>query len=526
MRVATMKPRVSPSMFPKPGSLDPDTTTHQSNMSKRRTDTAKAIRKPSATSDDFGDDDLDDETLVNAAAADLEFDHIDNYLNPFDAMTRKNTAKNKPTKDIRGGKGIPRSVEADAEDNEQEPVQLANGKWACNHACKDKNTCKHFCCKNGMEKPPKKKPVPKRILSGELRLQPQQKTLPSKGKETQTKLQITTTKRKVAAPVEELDLTQQEKKKKTNYERNGPKDYRDLNRLHKTIQGNDFSPSLHSVMPKQPAYCYSAGDKHNLSFMNDLAMEQPCTPSDYGSIHFEDSPPHSMSSHHSLVQQESTRMSGEITQSDHISYLTATPVISHGSDTYGDDDSLLGEAMVGLADSQNLQTAKPSDVDMDRSLEKVINCADEMGHVEYDAETYNEFTEYRNNVCNSSPGGRYTQENGHPVNCDTRKTPSLFVNSMSSSQAEFNDLEPADTMRRGPRLRNLAPQKALPPPSQPHMDIQGVNFEEDDLNDLEVIDCEQKEDIPAKETAAPEGFRDLEPWLFQEFGDIVELVEE
>ncbi|KGO73307.1 Helicase, C-terminal [Penicillium italicum] len=45
--------------------------------------------------------------------------------------------------------------------DEYEPVRLANGKWACNHKCKDKTSCKHFCCREGLEKPPK---PPKRTI--------------------------------------------------------------------------------------------------------------------------------------------------------------------------------------------------------------------------------------------------------------------------------------------------------------------------------------------------------------------------
>ncbi|CAI7620851.1 unnamed protein product [Penicillium pancosmium] len=41
------------------------------------------------------------------------------------------------------------------QEEDYEPVRLANGNWACNHKCKDKTSCKHFCCRDGLEKPPK-----------------------------------------------------------------------------------------------------------------------------------------------------------------------------------------------------------------------------------------------------------------------------------------------------------------------------------------------------------------------------------
>ncbi|KAF9885198.1 Sec63 [Aspergillus nanangensis] len=38
---------------------------------------------------------------------------------------------------------------------EIETPRLENGKWACNHKCKDKTTCKHLCCREGLDKPPR-----------------------------------------------------------------------------------------------------------------------------------------------------------------------------------------------------------------------------------------------------------------------------------------------------------------------------------------------------------------------------------
>jgi len=185
-----------------------------------------------------------------------------------------------------------------------------------------------------MDKPPKKRLVTKGVASSEKRLQEQQKTPLSKGRETQTKLQIATSKRKVSASIEELDLTQQAKKKNIDYTKVGPRDYRDLHQLHKTVQGKDLPSSLHSVMHKKPAYCYAVGGEHNLAFMNNRAMKQPRTPSDYGSIQFEDSPPHPGHSHHALVQQESIQPGGERAQSGYTSYEATAAVLFHGSDTY------------------------------------------------------------------------------------------------------------------------------------------------------------------------------------------------
>lgn len=52
------------------------------------------------------------------------------------------------------------SVERNSIQNTQQPApreprKLANGKWACNHQCKDKRSCKHTCCREGMDNKPK-----------------------------------------------------------------------------------------------------------------------------------------------------------------------------------------------------------------------------------------------------------------------------------------------------------------------------------------------------------------------------------
>ncbi|KAL4908344.1 hypothetical protein BDW74DRAFT_175033 [Aspergillus multicolor] len=38
---------------------------------------------------------------------------------------------------------------------DQEHEKLDNGRWACNHKCKDKTMCKHLCCQEGLSNPPK-----------------------------------------------------------------------------------------------------------------------------------------------------------------------------------------------------------------------------------------------------------------------------------------------------------------------------------------------------------------------------------
>ena len=76
-------------------------------------------------------------------------------------------------------------IETDSQgESKEEPVRLANGNWACNHKCKDKKgyanskkrkiigapltllcSCKHLCCKIGLEKRPK--PAKKKVSTSQ-----------------------------------------------------------------------------------------------------------------------------------------------------------------------------------------------------------------------------------------------------------------------------------------------------------------------------------------------------------------------
>ncbi|CAN9164917.1 unnamed protein product [Alternaria alternata] len=419
MRVATIKPKIAASMFP----------------------------------EDFGDGDLDDDTLVGASLRGFDFDQIENYAEPIATVSQRNTEKSKPAKakDAGKSKNITRPLDAGPGDKDEEPVQLANGKWACNHACKDRLACKHLCCKDGMDKPPKKKAMVKRIPSGEDRPEPTQKAPVSKGKQTQTKLQLTASKRKVSASIDELDLTQQEKKQKANFGINGPRDYRGLHQLHKTIQGKELPTSLNSVMYKKPAYCYSQGSEHSLDFMGPTA-ERPPTSSDYGDFL-------------SDIQESEDFMGNE----------AAAPM--YESDTFGDDNSMVEDAMIGLADSQDLQAVRESEGDITQSLENALDDADGMRHGQggkpKDVSLAN---------CNDR-GHSAPMHHDESHKADAGGPRSLFIGSTSSPQAEIEDV-------------------------------------------LDMLDEELAKNSSVDEKPVPEAFKDLEPWIFQEFGDIVELVGE
>ncbi|CAN9135747.1 unnamed protein product [Alternaria sp. RS040] len=454
MRVATIKPKIAASMFPPLNTHKSDVAmSHQSNVSKRRTEITRPSRKPTATSEDFGDGELDDDTLVGASLRGFDFDQIENYADPIATVSQRNTEKSKPAKNKDAGKSknATQPLDAAPDDKDEEPVQLANGKWACNHACKDRLACKHLCCKDGMDKPPKKKAMVKRVPSGEDRPEPTQKAPVSKGKQTQTKLQLTASKRKVSASIDELDLTQQEKKQKANFGINGPRDYRGLHQLHKTVLCKELPTSLNSVMYKKPTYCYSQGGEHSLDFMGST-VELPPTSSDYGDFL-------------SDIQEHEDFMGNEAAG------------LMYESDTFGDDNSMIEDAMIGLADSQDLQVVRGSEGDIMQSLENALDDADGMRYGQ-DGKPKDLSLADCNDRGHSAPVHR---DESHKANVGGSR--SLFVGSTSSSQVEIVDV-------------------------------------------LATLD-EKLAKVPSvDEKPVPEAFKDLEPWIFREFGDIVELVDE
>lgn len=513
-------PKIAPSMFPAPTTKAAEPApNHQPNMSRRRVENLPVQRRKSVASDDFGDGDLDDDALVKASCGDLDFEHIDNFADPMDAITRSKTAKNKPAKE----KGRAKAAAANNEDDDPAPVQLSNGKWSCNHKCKDKEACKHYCCKHGLDKPPKKT-APKRVPLDERYDHLTPKGSAQKDNKTQTKLQLQVSKRKTSHAIEELDLTQQEKKRKTAYAISGPRDYRDLHNLHKSVQKNDMPAPLHSVMTKKPAYCYGEGGEHQLSFLSQPATARPKTSSEYGDLQFDD-----FTAEPSALQTE---------QFDSID-LTAqhfpskAPVASRGSDTFDDDDSLFSDAIVGLADSQDLQGHDPGPSSLhNNEARDAIDVAQDFTDVDFPTD-------------HDSAG---TQAASSSQLKQPRKTRAPFFESTSSPQQTQTFKPTQSTPQRDRReshqdkaamtLRHhAAPEEDGDEDEDVYSDFLSMldmPFAADDKENIAGCDppvkhgppvllIETEQDEPEQ---MPEGFKDLQPWLFQEFGDIVELVDD
>ena len=481
-------------------------------MSRRRIDNAPARRRKSATatSDDYGDADIDDDALANAACVDrLSFEHIDNFANTAEAMTRATAVKSNPT-DTKGKTKNTRAAAEDGGDNV--PVQLPNGRWLCNHKCKDKEACKHYCCKHGLDKPPKKA-APKRVPTANDQEPPSNKGSSQRDNKTQTKLQLTAPKRKKSAVIEELDLTQQEKKRKTEYAINGPRDFRDLHKLHKSVQKTEVPSSLHSVMHKKPAYGYGEGGEYQLSFLSQSTATRKKSSSEYGDLDIDeiasDSKDHvEPSSYDDLAS---------------LYFPVKAPVATHGSETFGDNDSMFSDAMVGLADSQDLQMSSGMDkTAADMSLPDIatdskvpkhgLGTQEKLDHRKKPTQYRTPFLEATSSpekpgLATPAQAALYNKNIHRPLRSISNNKQVASASNNESGNRDFHgDL--LDLLGSPPtnnhKLNNIKQPEPVPT-SYPQPDT-----------------AQRAEEKKPKEV--PDKFKDLQPWLFQEFGDLVELV--
>ncbi|EQL32969.1 hypothetical protein BDFG_04949 [Blastomyces dermatitidis ATCC 26199] len=150
LRQAELRHDIPASHFPAQKTEPPDNKSESKPAMNTSRSRSKDISKKGLASrrdmDEFEDDGLDDVDLI-AAAEDMDY-HSINEVDGNDDQVRtasvahRKAASGKDTKDIHTVKTI-------------EPVRLENGNWACNHRCKDKTSCKHLCCRDGTDRPPK-----------------------------------------------------------------------------------------------------------------------------------------------------------------------------------------------------------------------------------------------------------------------------------------------------------------------------------------------------------------------------------
>ena len=282
--------------------------------------------------EDYGDDELDDGAMLAAVAGgggDIEVMDIDEVMPDKQRAHSNNTAWNQTKKT--GS----RTKQADSSSTE-EPVRLENGRWACNHTCKQEGKeCKHKCCLEGIEKP--RKPAKRKAVQEDNQL------------ETTAKSDVPP-KKKPRTPFESAHSAFEEEKK-NRHQKLGPNESLSLDKLHKAT-GNfasltKQSPQKHehevrTAMDQQPAVQETAqASSNDTSWLDDLDLADLPSTTD-------------------LFTSRQAGVSNEVPASrcvydgDRDEYLPED-VASNLAD---EDLATLEEAMVGLDDSLNLSQTK------------------------------------------------------------------------------------------------------------------------------------------------------------------------
>ncbi|KAJ8115056.1 hypothetical protein OPT61_g3210 [Boeremia exigua] len=530
MRDATVAPKIATSLFPPQAPITIESMpTHKPNTSKRRIENAPVQRRKSLASDEFGDADIDDDALVRATCEDLDFKDIDDYADLPDAMTDDRTMKIQTARVKTRTKG---PVNSAYEVEESAPVQLPNGRWSCNHKCKDKGACKHYCCKHGMDRPPRKA-APRHDSANDC-----QERVPSAldNTKTQNEMQREITKRKEPTKIEELDLTQQEKKQRKDYSTNGPHGYRDLHSLHSRVQKKRVPASLHSVMHKKPAYRYYEGGEHQLSFLEQRLNAPPKTPSktpsDYAESELDE-----LAYGVSVAQDQQPYDDKMISKS----YSSKAPVAFHSLDTLNDDDPIFRETIVDLADSQNLSQAEFRSTSMRNLQEHGANYVSE-GHLDVKTLPEPGFAAIEQLSSDLTKGS--VAQHDRQVRQRNLRTP--FAEATSSPEKSRHSSQ----MASEPRYKDVCELQQSGPSLQQQMPSSKVKGGDKDvysnllnLLDLPVPIDDEKSTTPQAPVASNgqiptvkqekeespqdmDGFKDLEPWLLQKFGNLVELIDE
>lgn len=155
------------------------------NTSRRRSNDASKSTRPSNRGDIFEDDDYADDDFLAAGRKAISTTRclLTIYLaEEIDLNERpSNLSFSKSLNPILNSSSRMRRNDPFSDNEQQQPEVLVNGKYKCNHKCKDKSAfvfllfilghanllcrCKHFCCREGLDKPPK---VYKKVASAEM----------------------------------------------------------------------------------------------------------------------------------------------------------------------------------------------------------------------------------------------------------------------------------------------------------------------------------------------------------------------
>ncbi|KIK97520.1 hypothetical protein PAXRUDRAFT_10143 [Paxillus rubicundulus Ve08.2h10] len=159
---------------------------------------------------------------------DMNLDDEEEFQDPpvIDLTKRHGKNMNTPQAGVKTRPKARLSSPARQSGEEREPRKRPDGKYECNHPCKDKLNCRHYCCQEGLLEPPrapkKKQRMDKESFHG--------KVVPSQQSATQTKSPTNDVGKRRTQTIQVVPISHPEPVKRSSI-------LQQLESLHKTAEG-------------------------------------------------------------------------------------------------------------------------------------------------------------------------------------------------------------------------------------------------------------------------------------------------
>ncbi|KAK3078023.1 hypothetical protein LTS18_008634, partial [Coniosporium uncinatum] len=282
-----------------------------------------------------------------------------------------------------------------------------------------------------------------------------------------------------------------------NYLAQAPHQVKKLDRLHTAVP-RPVSKAATSIAQKKPAYSYATGEQPSLSFLpRDDERKSPV--SDYGdSADLHDLPsPSTLTGDKLAATMKPLQSFDHHPEPDH-------PDTDPLEQNYGDTDSLMEDAMIGLADSQDLRSGEASG-ERDFTTARAV---------------YEEQEGLLADVLPSKTSLPGPPQDDAP-RIDRVEEHSLFLNGTSSSAAGPAALQYESTAgfkRSHVRADVLS---ATQPPSK-KAKYTAASFRQESVPDSVVE--EEVRPMGGSPELMPKDHEGIEDWILKEFGGCIEIV--
>ena len=297
------------------------------------------------------------------------------------------------------------------------------------------------------------------------------------------------------------------------------RDPKERHEIDSRVRGKGLSSMLDSAAHTKSSYHYLQRRPSRSESIGLFVAEQSPDSSDYGSIQFRkglDS-----------IQQCNTPPDLYSSQPYHDGFVDYEPIAtddSPRSDTFNDDDSLFGDAMIGLADFHSMKTDNECEANRIQRTKEGLNCANEESLVNTQQWMDINLTPFK-----ASMNGGFANFSSPGEHCQSHEASAERLSSQLNGSASGSKVEDTRMKTVSHVLDNGLQQSAVPKTKvaldYPSKSQQTSMVKYDALALVEVPD-KSAGIVSSAQKPVADTFRDLEPWLFKEFGDIVELVDE